>query len=68
MAVQNWPSIRARRIRVVTELTCPVCADTRVMGLVAAAGLVIQTPCWHCRLGAASVPLFPQNLEKTRSA
>jgi hypothetical protein len=65
MAVQNWPSIRARRVRVVAELHCEVCDDSRVMGLVAVGAFTIPTPCWHCELG---IPLYPQNLKKTRSA
>jgi len=68
MAVENWASIRGRRVRVVAELNCPVCEDSKVMGLVAVAHLTIPTPCWHCSLGAASIPLFPQNLDTTRSA
>lgn len=68
MAVQNWPSIRATRLRVVAESVCPVCDNARVMGLVAIADLTITTPCWHCSLGADSIPLFPQNLDTSRSA
>jgi hypothetical protein len=68
MAVENWASIRGRRVRVVAELSCPVCDGSRVMGLVAVANLTIPTPCWHCSLGEASIPLFPQNLNTSRSA
>lgn len=68
MAVENWPTVRARGLRVVAELHCPVCDDSRVMGLVAVAHLTITTRCWHCSLGEASIPLFPQNLNTSRSA
>jgi len=68
MAVENWASIRGRHVRVVAELNCPVCEDSKVMGLVAVAGFTVPTPCWHCSLGTASIPLFPQNLETSRSA
>lgn len=69
MSVQNWPSIRAKRLRVVAENSCPVCEGDRVVGLVAVADLAIPTPCWHCQLGEDSIPLFPQNnIDTSRSA
>jgi hypothetical protein len=68
--VENWPSIRSRRVRVVVSGHCPVCDGKRLMRLVLAGGLTVGAiPCWHCAVpSGAEVPLFPTPTRIDRSA
>lgn len=68
MAVENWASIRGRRVRIVAELHCPVCEGDRVVGLVAVAGFAVPTPCPHCAVGELGIPIRPQHLNQNRTA
>lgn len=68
MAVENWASIRGRRVRVAAELNCPVCEGDLVVGLVAVAGFAVPTPCPHCAVGDLGIPIRPQHLETRSSA